>query len=202
MGMYDFVPVATALSLSAGMALAQDNWAGFYGGISIDAVRGTSEVGSSRVHAYTEKAAGVGIYGGYNIVRNNGFVWGPEVALSGISTGGTRSGDGLGDSSYDGGFLLNPRLRGGYATDTMFFYGILGLSMTDAMARPAGTSGKDVVISPSIGVGVEFAIGNDWSTKVEAVHHKFDSPEFDFGGTTTRSDNELTQITIGLSRKF
>lgn len=35
-------------------------------------------------------------------------------------------------------------------------------------------------------------MGNGRRTKIEAVQHTFDSPEFDFSGTTARSKNELT----------
>jgi hypothetical protein len=45
-------------------------------------------------------------------------------------------------------------------------------------------------------------MGNGWRTKIEAVHHGFDSAEFDFNGTTARSKNKLTQITFGIGRKF
>ena len=202
MGIFKTSTITAALTLTAGAALAQDYWAGYYGGISIDAVRNTSKVQGSTVHSYKDKATSLGLYAGYNVVRATGFVWGPEIKLTGVSTSGRRSGDGFGDSTYDGGFLLTPRLRGGYATDKVFFYGILGLSFSDAMARPSGSSGTDISGAPSIGIGMEFAIGNDWSTKIEAVHHTFESTEFDFNGTTARSDNKLTQITLGLSRKF
>lgn len=190
------------LMVSATMAQAQDDWAGYYGGISIDAVKSTSQVGASTLHSYKDKTANLGVYGGYNFVRDNGFVWGPEVSLTSISTEGTRNDVILGGSQFDGGFLLNPRLRGGFATERMFYYGIVGLSITDAMARPAGQSGTDVVIAPSIGLGAEYAMGGGWRTKIEAVHHKFDGPDFNFNGTTTSTDNKLTQITLGLSRKF
>ncbi|MGC1496413.1 MAG: porin family protein [Sulfitobacter sp.] len=193
---------AVVLALWGTVAQAQENWAGYYGGISIDAVKATSDVGGNAVHQYKDKTANLGIYGGYNFVRSNGFVWGPEISLTSISTEGTRTDATLGGSQFDGGFLLMPRLRGGFATDRAFFYGIAGLGITDAMARPAGASGTDVVISPSLGLGAEFAMGNGWRTKIEAVHHKFDSSDFNFNGTTTPSENKLTQITLGLSRKF
>ncbi len=193
---------ALVLVLCGTAAQAQENWAGYYGGLSIDAVKSTSDVGSNAVHQYEDKTANLGIYGGYNFVRGNGFVWGPEISLTTISTKGSRNDAALGDSQFDGGFMLMPRLRGGFATDRAFFYGIAGLGITDAMARPSGASGTDIVISPSIGLGAEFAIGDGWRTKIEAVHHSFDSPDFDFNGTTTSSKTKLTQITLGLSRKF
>lgn len=181
---------------------AQQEWAGAYGGVSIDAVRSSSDVQSSAVHTYKEQAANVGLFAGYNFVRNNGFVWGPEVSLTSVSTGGTRNDGALGGSQYDGSFLFVPRVRAGYATQKVFLYGIAGIGFTDAMARPAGEGGTDVVVSPTFGLGAEFAMGNGWRTKVEALHHKFDGPSFDFNGNTRRTDNDLTQITIGLSRKF
>lgn len=183
-------------------ALAQDDWRGFYGGLTLDAVRATSDVGSNAVHRYKEDSAQLGFYAGYSFVRPGGLVWGPEVSLTSVSTSGAQTDATLGNSSFDGGFLLMPRVRAGFVTGRTYLYGIAGLGITDAMARPAGLDGSDVVISPSIGVGAEFAMRDGWHTKVEAVHHSFDSPEFDFNGTTERSDNSLTQITFGIGRKF
>jgi hypothetical protein len=188
--------------LGGTMVHADEDWAGFYGGLSIDAVRATSDVGSNAVHTYKEDAANIGLYAGYTFVRENGFTWGPELAISGLSANGTRTDAALGGSQVDGGFLIMPRVRMGYSSSNTYVYGIAGLGITDAIARPAGTSGTDVVMSPSLGLGAEFAMGDGWRTKIEAVHHAFDSPEFDFNGTTTRSKNKLTQITLGLSRKF
>lgn len=189
-------------SVLAGQASVQDRWAGFYGGVSVDAVETTAQVDGSTVHDYKDKTANLGFYLGHNYVRGGGFVWGPEVSLTAISTAGSATDATLGDSNFDGGFLLTPRLRAGYATDRMFFYGILGLGITDVNARPTSETGTDITISPSIGLGAEFAINDQWSTKLEAVHHKFEGAEFDFNGTRSRTDNALTQITLGISRKF
>jgi len=182
--------------------LAQDRWAGFYAGVSVDAVTSTAQVGTSSVHDFKDKTANLGGFAGYNFVRGNGFVWGPELAVTAISTEGTATDTALGRSNFDGGFLVMPRLRGGFANDRAFYYGIVGLGITDVGARPAGASGRDVTVSPSIGIGAEFVLSDTWSTKIEAVHHKFDGPTFDFNGTSTQSRNKMTQFTLGFSRKF
>lgn len=194
--------LAGAVALCGAAAQAQDSWAGRYAGISIDAVDARSNVGSNAVHRYRDKTANFGLFAGVNFVRSGGFVWGPEISLTSVSTDGARSDGALGASAYDGGFLLNPRLRAGFATDRVFYYGIAGLSFTDAMARPARASGTEIVVAPSFGLGAEFDIGGGWRTKIEAVHHSFDSPDYNFSGTTAASSNKLTQITLGLSRKF
>ncbi|MEP1518658.1 outer membrane beta-barrel protein [Ascidiaceihabitans sp.] len=117
---------AIILGLGAG-AQAQDRWAGFYAGLSLDAVDTSSDVASNATHRYSDNGASLGLYAGYNYARANGFVWGPEIALTGINASGSRSDAALGTSSFRGSFLLNPRMRLGYATDRAFFYGMVGL---------------------------------------------------------------------------
>ena len=202
MGIPHTTLIAGLIAVQASGVAAQDRWAGYYGGLSIDALDSTAEVPGNARLSFRDKTANLGLYAGYNFVRGNGFVWGPEVSLTSVSTDGSATDATLGTANFDGGVLLSPRVRAGFATDRVYYYGILGLGMTNAFARPEGNTDTNVVISPSIGIGAEFVVGDGWSTKIEAVHHKFESPEYDFNGTTSRSDTDITQITIGLTRKF
>ncbi|MEP3787001.1 hypothetical protein [Ascidiaceihabitans sp.] len=57
-------------------------------------------------------------------------------------------------------------------------------------------------MSGSIGVGAEFALRDDWSTKIEAVHYTWNDVNKTFNGNVQGADTKTTQFTIGLSRKF
>lgn len=183
-------------------AAAQDRWQGYYAGLSLDSVDVGSNVGSNATHVFSERSAALGAYAGYNFVRDNGFVWGPELALTGLSASGTATDVALGTSDFQGSFLFNPRVRLGYATDRVFFYGMLGLGFTDAGVQPFGNSGTDIVVSGSIGIGAEFALSDRWSTKIEAVHYDWNDVNRSFNGVGQGVDTDVTQITLGLTRKF
>ncbi|MFT5796810.1 MAG: hypothetical protein ACI84R_000863 [Candidatus Azotimanducaceae bacterium] len=195
--------ISTAITFTLAVQVrAQDRWAGFYGGISLDAVDTTSNVGTNATHSYSQNGASLGLYAGYNIVRSSGFVWGPEVSLTGVNASGTRTDATLGTSKFEGGFVLNPRMRLGYATDRAFYYGMIGLGITDAGAQPASNTGTDIYVSGSIGVGAEFALNDVWSTKIEAVHYTWEDDDKSYNGSSQVLDTKTTQITLGLSRKF
>lgn len=201
--LYRALILTSAIILGLGAeAQAQDWWAGFYAGLSLDAVDTSSDVASNATHRYSDNGASLGLYAGYNYARANGFVWGPEIALTGINASGSRSDAALGTSSFRGSFLLNPRMRLGYATDRAFFYGMVGLGITDAGAEPDTNSGTDIYVSGSIGIGAEFALRDDWSTKIEAVHYTWNDVNKTFNGNVQGVDTKTTQFTIGLSRKF
>lgn len=192
---------AIAMSLCAPVH-AQDRWAGTYAGISIDSIKTSSDVGASAPHSYSQNGASLGLYAGYNFVRSNGFVWGPEITLTGLNASGSRNDAALGTSKFEGGVLVNPRVRLGYATPNAFYYGTIGLGFTDAGAQPSSNSGTDVYVAPSIGIGAEFALSDTWATKIEAVHYSWEDDSKVYNGAAQTTKTKATQITLGLSRKF
>ena len=183
-------------------AEAQDRWAGLYAGLSLDRSKSDVAVGSNATHRYASGDTSIGGYVGYNFVREGGFVWGPEIGLTGISSNGTRSDATLGDSGVEGSFLLTPRLRAGWATDSFFFYGSAGFGMSDLSAKPTSSLGTDVTMGLSYGVGVEMAISDRWSGRLVANIHDFGEPTRSFNGVSQGVKSELRVISLGLTRKF
>lgn len=81
---YRTVLLVTSIVVGSSVkAQAQDNWSGFYAGISLNAPRSSVDIGSSTTHRYksTTKELIAGIYGGDDFTRSGGLVWGPELGL-------------------------------------------------------------------------------------------------------------------------
>lgn len=202
---YRIVLLATVISVGFSVkAQAQDHWSGFYGGISLNAPRTSVDIGSNTTHRHksTTNEAIAGVYAGYNFTRAGGLVWGPELGLVMLSNKGRKTDAALGTSNFKGSFLLTPRLRAGWASDRFYFYGAAGFGVTDAGARPAGASGKDIYVGVTYGLGVEMAIKNGWSTRIEMMSYDFGNAAQTFNGSRQKVENKMRTISIGLSRKF
>lgn len=191
--------ILVALTLTAD---AQERWTGGYVGLSIDHTDTSSQVQNSTVHDLSDEATGVGIYAGYGILRGQNFVWTPEFVLSRLDTNGTATDAALGTTNFDGSFLLEPRIRAGYATEKAYFYGILGLGITDAGMRPAKLDDDDLIGSFGLGLGAEVAINEQWSTRLEAVHYEWQASKQNFNGSFRETETDTTVLRIGLTRRF
>ena len=180
---------------------AQARWQGLYGGLAITAQEQSSAVKNSGVHRYSEESATLGLYGGYNFVRDNGFAWGPDLLITGLSSPGSKTDAAIGGTSFEGNYLISPRVRAGYATDKAFFYGHLGFGISDLGIDGAG-SGTDIVIGGAAGVGVEIATGDQWSARIEATTYNLDFGDRNINGQIHDLKSDVQQITIGMSRRF
>ena len=180
---------------------AQDNWEGWYAGLSLNGSDTNASISGSNTHKFDIRSESLGAFAGYNINRGNGFVWGPELSLNAFKTGKSAVDAALGTSNFSGGLMLTPKVRAGFATDRFYFYGSLGLGITDAAIRPSGSAGKVITISPAYGLGVEMAMENRWSARLDATFHGVPG-EYSFGGATRNTDINFKTISLGLSRGF
>lgn len=183
-------------------AEAQDRWTGAYFGLSIDHSETTSEVSGSKVHSLSNSGSDFGIYAGYGIRGWGNFVWTPEITLSSLDTLGTASDAALGQTDFDGSFLIAPRVRAGYATPRAYYYGVLGLGFTDAGLRPAGSTDTDITVSLGLGLGAEVALDEQWSTRIEAMHYIWEGADDVFNGAQRNVDTDATILSLGLTRRF
>lgn len=190
------------LGLFASGAFAQERWAGAYAGLSISAQESQTALEGNSTHTFKENAATIGAFGGVNFVRPNGFVWGPDVLLSGLSASGSANDATFGQTQMEGSFLLSPRMRLGFATEKSMFYGLIGFGISDLAVKASSDSDTDIIISGAFGIGAEFAMNDTWSTRIEAVHYNFDGLDFTANGGKTPIKSEVNQLTIGISRKF
>ncbi len=170
-------------------------WSGFYGGAHIGA--GWSDGGGS------------GFIGGgqvgYNYQVNN-WVFGLEGDVSGTSIGSSANATVVGGGAVlSGGATANldwiatlaPRV--GYAFDRWLVYGKVGAAWAHASGSgsvaingiPAASFSVDSTTSGAVfGVGTEYALGNNWSAKVEYNI-------FDFGG-----DSNFQTFKAGVNYRF
>ena len=193
---------AIILGFAVQNASAQERWSGAYGGLSLSLNATDSNVKGSAVHRYESDVLSLGVHGGYNFARQSGFVWGPDILLTGLNASGRRTDAALGNSKFKGSFLLSPRVRLGYATKKMFFYGLLGFGLSDVGIKASGSGGTDLVLGGAIGVGMEFATSDKWSIRVEAVSYDLGISGRTINGIRTSQNNDIQLVSIGLSRKF
>ncbi|GFE48483.1 hypothetical protein So717_02360 [Roseobacter cerasinus] len=197
------------LFLSAGILLAlvlpadaRERWTGPYVGLSIDSIETASEIEGSGAHDLSDKGVHFGIYAGYGRRGRGNLIWTPEVMLSTLETQGGASDATFGTTRFDGSFLLEPRIRVGFASDQLYYYGLVGLGITDAGLRPAGAGDDDLIGSFGVGLGAEFAIDDRWSTRLEAVYYRWEASEQDFNGQRRDTESDATVLRIGLTRRF
>ncbi len=196
-----FLSGAIALGLCAPEAEAQDRWAGLYGGVALSGHDVSTKIPNSAVHSYSEDVASLGFYGGYTFVRDNGFAWGPDVLLTAISSSGGATDAAVGATTFEGSFVLSPRIRLGYATEKAFFYGHLGFGITDLGIDGVG-DGTNITIGGAAGIGMEYATGDLWSLRVEATTYGLDNDDRSINGSLFDLDSGIQQFTLGMSRKF
>lgn len=130
------------------------------------------------------------------------FVWGPEVALRGISGEGTERDPALGQARQRNSLLVDARLRGGYATQTLFVYGLAGFGGTSGGVRPKSEDGTTITVGSVVGIGAEMALNARWSARAEYTRHDFGQSGLSFGGRALDTNNDVQAITFGISRKF
>lgn len=193
---------AIVCGLAVKSAEAQERWQGAYGGLSFSLQEAETSVKGSGVHSYDETSLSLGILGGFNAVRPSGFFWGPDFVLNALPKDGERRDAAVGSTKMEGSFLLSPRLRLGYATETTLFYGLLGVGISDLGVKRANEGGTDIVIGGAWGVGVEFATGARWSARIEAARYNLDVDDRNFDVGDRDVSGEVSQLTFAMTRKF
>ena len=122
--------------------------------------------------------------------------------MRGIGSGGTRTTAALGSSKFRGDFAVSARVRGGYATEKFYFYGMLGLAATDAGVRPSNYTDTDILVGGEIGIGAEMALQNGWSTRLDVTHSNLDGQNYTFNGTKKGVNFNMQTISIGVVKRF
>ena len=181
---------------------ADTSWDGFYMGLSLDAARTNASISGTNAHSREAKNASLGAYAGFNRSSAGGFVWGAEIGISGAENTPNLSGGGLGSSEFSGKFIINPRLRAGITTGNLFLYGTAGVGISDAVLRTSGSTGKDLAIGVSYGIGAEMKLGNNWSTRVDLTRMDLGRANQSFNGQNRGTNVKMDKITIGLTKSF
>ncbi|MCU0884663.1 MAG: porin family protein [Beijerinckiaceae bacterium] len=92
------------------------------------------------------------------------------------------------------------RARGGVAFDRAFIYATAGYAFGKATAKTAGLSDSNIHNGYAVGAGVEYAITNNWSAKVEYLYTSLEKKTFFAPGTTAGLD--FSTVRGGVNYRF
>ena len=156
-------------------------WSGFYVGANIGGGWASADHGFS----------GSGVVGGgqigYNF-QNGHWVWGAEADISGAGVNGNAMAGGR--YGVDMASTLTGRL--GYSVDRWLVYGKAGVGWVDVKSP---LMGSDTATGGAFGVGAEYALGHNWSAKVE---YDF----IDVGSDAGLTGNTFQSVKAGVNYHF
>lgn len=189
-------PAAEAPAGVASAPSMQLNWSGAYAGLSLGAVSGDIDFFNPDFARDLDSGTLAGIYGGYQVQRGN-FVYGGEFALSKPNDTPVTGFEGTSE-------IVDPMadLKGrvGYASGKFLFYGVLGYSFgtySNVLGDPAADWDIDGF---NYGVGVDYAINDDWLVGAEYLVRDLEGSEPGGGGQTV--DVDFDSISIRFSYRF
>jgi outer membrane immunogenic protein len=136
-----------------------------------------------------------GVYGGYNFQTGNNLVVGLEGDLSLTGKSGTSGGTTVANP-------WNSTIRGrlGYAFDRFMVYGTGGLAVGGVNATSGGTTQSTTRVGWTAGAGIEAAVTDTVTARLEFRHTDLGSNAFTNGaGTVAYTSND---ILFGLGMKF
>jgi outer membrane immunogenic protein len=144
------------------------NWSGFYIGVN---------GGGGWGHAWSDLSSGFNVSGGvvggtvgYNTQYGN-WVFGLEGDIDWSDVGATTAAAGCPGCSVQNNWLSTVRGRVGYSFGRWLPYVTGGLAMGDVQATAPGFSGQtNTQVGWTAGLGIEYALSNQWSAKLEYLH--------------------------------
>ncbi len=150
-----------------------------------------------------ENSAGFGIVGGYNWIFNDRFMLGIEGDFGTAGGNFTKSDAILGSITTTGKFVGSIRGRAGVAWDSALFYGTAGLAFSDMTVRPTGAAKKNELRAGiAFGVGMEYAMNDDWSARVEGLVYGFGNDKTKFAGLARETGVGVATIRLGILKRF
>ena len=181
------------------------DWNGLYFGAGAGWGGGQSETSGAINRAVDVSGFLGGVHAGYNF-QSGALVTGLEVDGdwsgadgSSVLTGGNRL-------DVSASWLSSLRLRLGYATGRYLFYGtaggaLAGLDMT--LTGPGADSAlSQTMTGYAVGLGVEAALTQSVSARIEALHYGFGEETFNTNRGAVDADLSLTTVRAGLSIKL
>ena len=195
-----------APALAPAVSVPSFSWTGPYVGVQAgyDWFKADSKVNGFSANS-SPSGVTVGGYVGYNHqLDGSPLVLGIETDLSFSDAkdsgrgGGTRLRTDLG---------LNGAVRGrvGYAFERFLVYGAGGLAYADRDTKARGlANGSDdtVAVGWTIGGGVEAALSDNVTARVEYRYSDFGTDSFSVAGTRMKSDVTDNRVLLGLGYKF
>ena len=155
---------ALVLAGAVGTSTSAQDWAGFYGGVSLGSHSGDKCYDVEEAGAcpqYFIEGDDISLLGGYNFT-NGPWVYGAELSASV---------DGVAQEDVDTEYLMSNfidlKLRGGYVVSDILLFGSLGYSIADADedGTPWDASGALFSIGADYFVTDRFFIGAEYMTR-------------------------------------
>jgi len=191
--------VATALLASTSLVSAQDaiDWTGAYAGLYVGGTSSTFEPDAMIFGSADTDGLGAGAFAGYNFDMD-GIVFGFEADIG--AADGTASYDAGEDGYYSASIDWAAHLRGrvGVAVEQALFYVAGGAAIAGVTLDANGDTYEETYFGWSLGVGVEYAITDMASIRLEYTHDDFGTASFD--GTDIDLDSD--SVRAGFSLKF
>ena len=186
--------------------IAAYNWTGFYAGINGGWGWGTGSMSGSTATGDLQGSGGlIGGTLGYNW-QSGQVVWGLETDLDWSGIKGSGNCRGTPNCEVKNDWLGTTRLRLGWANDRWMPYLTGGVAYGDVKANVNGfPGGSETRVGWTAGGGVEFAISQPWTAKVEYLY--VDLGDFNCGtkcgGTSPDNVNFRSHIVrAGLNYRF
>lgn len=194
------------------MVVAAYNWSGFY--VGVHAGYGWGDVNSSQLGGSSDIdgwLAGGQI--GWNWqAAGSPWVFGVEVdsSWSNIEADATATAGGIVATAFNEiDYMGTARLRFGYAWDRVLWYVTGGLAWANneigaSVAGPGfavGTRSSNTHMGWTVGTGLEWALADNWSAKVEYLYADLDSERY-FGAGGFDADLQVHTVKLGLNYRF
>ncbi len=182
---------------------ARFDWTGFYAGADLGWGWAGFTDKSSSFGKSSPDANGVngGVHAGYNYQIAPNFVAGLEADFQLSDLDKTRS---VGGYSVHNSSDWNSSLRGrlGYTFDRFMVYGTGGFAMADSTVKLNGDKDDTTALGYTLGAGVEGAVTDHVTARLEYVYQDFGRDKFHVDGTTVKTDLDNNVVRAGVSYKF
>ncbi|WP_029059069.1 outer membrane protein [Stappia stellulata] len=179
------------------------DWSGFYFGghlgwnwSDFDTSNGVTGNFSTRDNGVTG-----GVHAGYNYMLTPEFLLGAEAdfSLADVDKSRTVAGVAYKTSSDWNGTV---RARAGWAFDRFLVFGTGGLAIADMDVAANGAKDSSTRIGWTAGAGVEGAVTQNVTARLEYQYQDYGSETFSLGGQSYKTDLNNNQVRFGLSYKF
>ncbi len=178
---------------------ARFDWGGAYVGANIGWGWGSYD----NTNAADTEGNGVqgGLHAGYNYMMTPNVLLGAEADFQFSDLDDTAT---LGGTTVETSSDWNSTIRGrlGFAFDRFLVYGTGGLAIADLNFKANGATDSKTALGWAAGAGVEGAVTNNVTARLEYIHQDFGSESFTVNGTGYKSDLDDNLVRFGMSYKF
>lgn len=166
-------------------------------GTNIDRGAGNKDV------TFVEGQESIGVSAGFNRQLGAGnWLWGGEIGLSTLRSKFTKDDPIVGKVHLQSNAVGEAMLRAGYDWERLHLYGTAGLAISDIQTFGAFKEKNSLRVGLAYGVGAEFALNQNWSTKFEAIQYNFGETDVELNGAKRNVELGAGAFRIGIARKF